>query len=199
MASIASQLKSGGELVYVPVIPESYCEVQECFPNVEKKVRRDGGEMVVGWQFWKETFITEGEFHAVWRSDDGKLRDVTPKPFPLARILFLQDDTRQYNGERVDNIRVNTTGKRLGDDLIRAFQAKSRIENRGEYASLRCPDYEPWEKELLAELVNISAGIMAMLLQNRGRGGPCFCRSGVRYKDCHGKDLGLIAKRVRRM
>ena len=63
--------------------------------NPIEKVKRDGGEMVFGWliAIYKNHWI-EGIFHAVWRSPEGKLIDVTAPQSPRLdkdRTLFLEE------------------------------------------------------------------------------------------------------------
>jgi hypothetical protein len=41
----------------------------------------------------------------VWRQPNGELLDITPKVFPMPRILFLPDPVRTYKGRQVNNIR----------------------------------------------------------------------------------------------
>ncbi|EHR6439713.1 hypothetical protein HYO29_04070 [Vibrio parahaemolyticus] len=68
-----------------------------CYWNVDELVRNYGGEAVYGWQFfiWPKRYI-EAMHHAVWRTPDGKLFDVTEK-YPTDTIkdhsIFLEDDS----------------------------------------------------------------------------------------------------------
>ena len=71
----------GAEPVYLDVQPEADAIVHECFPNVQAKVARDGGQMRCGWQLWEWPHVlVEAEFHAVWVSPAGELVDISPKP-----------------------------------------------------------------------------------------------------------------------
>jgi hypothetical protein len=76
--------------VYVDVVPDDGANINECFPNVSKKVKTVGGSRIIGWQIYKTDILIEAEFHAVWQSDDNKLFDITPKNIPCSKILFLQ-------------------------------------------------------------------------------------------------------------
>ena len=116
--------------IYLDVEPESYSRVGECLPAVEEKIRRDGGTRVLGWQIWKTAILAEAEFHAVWKSPEEKLMDITPKPIPVPRILFLPDPRAKYVGAQVDNVRINIPGNRLVDDLIAIAQARFRLLNK---------------------------------------------------------------------
>ncbi|MDC6663029.1 hypothetical protein N4Q66_26275, partial [Leclercia adecarboxylata] len=43
----------GAEPIYLPVRPEADAIVHGCFPNVQAKIARDGGQMLCGWQLWE--------------------------------------------------------------------------------------------------------------------------------------------------
>ena len=56
----------GAEPVYLPVQPEADAIVHECFPNVQAKVARDGGQMLCGWQLWEWPHVlVEAEFQGI--------------------------------------------------------------------------------------------------------------------------------------
>ncbi|MGB2862426.1 MAG: hypothetical protein WBC05_03795 [Sedimentisphaerales bacterium] len=100
------QLDPSQETSFVPVRPEPYARLTDCFFNVPEKTKRDGGRMQLGWIIWEmEHVLVEAEFHAVWVSHDGVFVDVTPKQDGEISILFHPDTTRSYNREPVDNIR----------------------------------------------------------------------------------------------
>jgi hypothetical protein len=88
------------------------------------------GDIIYGWQIWKGELRCEAEFHAVWRTISGDLIDITPKGFPIERILFVQDDRVQYKGAQVDNIRINCTSNVLVNDFIDVRKALFRIMNK---------------------------------------------------------------------
>jgi len=92
--------------VYVPLRPLDGVAANSCFEIVPDYVAKHGGERVIGWSIWEwpRVFI-EAEFHAVWRQPNGTLLDITPKVFPMPRILFLPDPVRTYKGRQVNNIR----------------------------------------------------------------------------------------------
>ena len=131
---LISNINPGSTPVYLIVEPESFSQVKECFPTVEEKIKRDGGSSVIGWQIWKTDFLVEAEFHAVWKSPQGELKDITPKQVPVSTILFLPDSKMSYTGEQVDNKRINISGNELVDDLIEIMEAIFKINNKGERA-----------------------------------------------------------------
>jgi hypothetical protein len=103
---LCQSINPKAEPYYVDVSPDlAAAAADNCFPNVAAKVARDGGEMVSGWIIteWPRVMV-EAQFHANWKSPDGKIIDITPKPFP--RILFLPDESRRFEDKRIDNIRL---------------------------------------------------------------------------------------------
>lgn len=92
---------------------------RDCFLTVEKQVALLGGECVIGWAIWETPGVfMEAEFHAVWRTPEGELVDITPRPIPLPHIVFARDCHRKYNGLQVDNIRKPLVGD---VDLLHLF------------------------------------------------------------------------------
>ncbi|WP_146198754.1 hypothetical protein [Pararcticibacter amylolyticus] len=72
----------------IAVVPEGGTTRNECFDNVAAKIFRDGGKMIVRWQLWQHPFMLEAEYHAVWRSPDGSIVDITPKNILRCHYLF---------------------------------------------------------------------------------------------------------------
>jgi len=181
--------------IYVVVKPEGNAIVNECFPNVESKIKVDGGSQVNGWQIWKTDNLIEAEFHAVWESDAKKLLDITPKPAPFAQILFIRDDEHSYNGSQVDNIRLNISGNSLVDDLITVNESLFIIENKGS----RAFEYElklgGEERKIWEMLQEMKGGLSLMLAKGETKHQVCFC-GGSKYKKCHGKLLPSIKNRL---
>ena len=125
--------------------PEAGFAPLECFENSRRKAEVAGGSVVHGWTIWEyPRVLIEGEFHAVWRSPDGLLVDVTPRPDGEERILFLPDPSRRFEGLRVDNIRVSLSSDPAVLKLIAANEELFRIRTRGSRAFTRIepPDYE---------------------------------------------------------
>lgn len=182
--------------VYLDVTPESYSQVVECFPAIEEKIRRDGGSQELGWQIWKTEILVEAEFHAVWKSHDGELRDITPKQISIPRILFLPDPRAKYIGAQVDNIRLNITQNRLVDDFIKISKAIFRIENK----ESRAFEYElrlsGQEAQIYKVLKQMKEDLYFMIMQGSNRNSPCFCQSEKKYKHCHGNKLDEALNRI---
>ncbi|MCM3240706.1 hypothetical protein M3589_23915 [Heyndrickxia oleronia] len=188
---LLDRIKSKYKAIYLPVRVESFALINECFPNVEKKIAKDGGNIVYGWQIWKGNLICEAEFHAVWRSNEGNLIDITPKVSKVEQILFIQDDNVIYNGSQVDNIRINCTKNVLVNDIIDIHESLFKIRNRGE----RKFSYEiklgRMEAQVYKELEEININLQKYIYQGGEINTPCFCENGDKYNysECHKKRL----------
>lgn len=185
---LAEKVAFGNQAVYLTVQPEADAIVNECFPNVEAKVVRSGGRMLCGWQLWEWPHVlVEAEFHAVWVSPEGEMVDITPKPQGEARILFVPDQRRRYDGFVVDNVRMPLRDDQLIRDFIQVSEAKTKVMNRGEratqygYVSVPAHEIEP----LLAAQGFLGQSLMTGLRDHD----PCLCGSGSKYKRCHGRML----------
>lgn len=85
----------GGEVpVYVPVVDDPHGLFGWCSDGVTEKIKADGGNIVFGWTIWEwPNVLWTAEFHAVWRSPEGELIDITPKPKRESHILFVADQS----------------------------------------------------------------------------------------------------------
>lgn len=91
---------------YVECTPVQGAPYDECFHLIDDCVSNCGGTSVIGWAIWERPKVyIEAEFHAVWRSPDGKHIDFAPRRLPVPRILFLPDPRRKYSGTQVNNVR----------------------------------------------------------------------------------------------
>jgi hypothetical protein len=191
-------INSADPASYVKVEPEAYAIVSNCFPTVELKIQKDGGKIIFGWQIWQSENFVEAEFHGIWESEDGIRVDITPKSIAgIDKILFVPDGTMIYEGKQTNNIRINTTNNALVDDFIKLWNAKFEIENKGDRASEH--DFKKLglsyaEVTLYNKIVDTANGINIMLDKNNNRESKCFCGSGVKYKQCHGKVLLELRK-----
>ena len=176
--------------IYLKVTPEPYAKIVECFPAVDEKIKNDGGQKVLGWQIWKTEHILEAEFHAVWESKNGELKDITPKQIDISNILFLPDKTLKYDGRQKDNIRLNISNNPLVDDYIKICEIEFKFLNKGnrafEYGEIKLSGKENQFYKLLQETKSI---IFIMLQTNYTRNSYCLCGSQKKYKHCHGHKL----------
>lgn len=192
---LVERIRPGTTPVYLAVESESFATQLECFPAVAEKVRRDGGNCQLGWQIWQGRLLVEGEFHAVWRSPQDELHDITPKPRHVTRILFLPDTAARYDGRQVDNVRLNLSRNALMDDFILAREALFRICNKGERAYLS--EFEPTinERHDMAVLDGLLIMTEYMATAGMSKVSPCPCKRGAAYALCHAEDLATLVKR----
>ena len=133
---LAQRLSPGTPIETVPVEPQPWASLNDCFPNVDRMVDEYGGSREYGWQLW-EVFpgvLLEAELHAVWVDDRGQRHDITPKQVPLPFIVFVPDPDFVYDGRQVDNVRVALTKDPLAKALIAAYRERFAALNEGELA-----------------------------------------------------------------
>ena len=118
---------------YINCSPLQDALENDCFPLIENYVARHGGTSVFGWAIWErpKVFI-EAEFHAVWCAPDGSYLDLSPRPLPIPRILFLPNHNRKYNGAQVNNIRKALTKDKDVQRFLSLSDHWFRLINKGE-------------------------------------------------------------------
>ncbi|WP_312432788.1 SEC-C metal-binding domain-containing protein [Lacrimispora sp.] len=171
--------------IFVAVIPDEIAKINECFHNVDNVIRRRGGYRINGWAIWQwDNKLVEAEAHAVWKSLDGVLLDVTPHRNGEKNILFLQDNNMIYNEENIDNIRMALTESPL---------VKEYISLSEEYIFLLSP-YKPHEEipysalpKRFTEVCRRRQEISGIFHKVVERNDKCSCGSGIKYKKCCGK------------
>lgn len=203
LEKLLSQVGSEFEPERVPVCAEAYATLLNCFPNVDEKVKRDGGQPHYGWLIHKTKLLYEAERHAVWEDEDEELVDVTPYEPGVDEILFVSDNTRGYAGKPVDNIRVNRTKNPLVDDFILLAETESR--------ALACSTQLNGNEHTIPEPAFIVADGYRKMKDEvlefiRAGGQPhsaCFCGLPKTYKSCHGsqmrEDINLVMSKFQRL
>lgn len=189
---LLKKINSRHNPIFIPVVTEPYAVVSECFPNVERKIKRDGGNIIYGWQVWSTNLICEAEFHAVWKSDSGELVDITPKYPPVDTILFVQDDSIVYKGAQIDNIRINNTDNSLVNDFIDIQKALFKIRNKGSRAFSNEYKLSRNEALIYSNLESFSIDLCSYIYSRGGNNTHCFCGSGETYGNCHRKKLDSL-------
>lgn len=172
---------------FIPLIPEPYAKKEQCFVNVEKKVKLDGGSSHYGWAIFQADIFCEGERHAVWKSPEGNLVDITPREPSMDQILFITDNNLVYRGQLIDNVRINTTSNGLVDDYILLLES---IEKLFTYGTRKNEDEINLPQEvLLFQHILSEASIALMEYMSLGGSTETFCLCGeeLRYKECHGR------------
>lgn len=181
---------------YLAVEAAPYAIRNECIAAVAEKMRRDGGGRVMGWQIWQGEIVIEGEMHAVWCAPDATLHDVTPKPDGIDQILFLPDPRLIYEGQQIDNVRLNISGNPVGDDFIRATEGLFRLMNKDERAAQETVSLSPDDLFLMQFLVNMQQGTQQMVQQELRPPVPCLCGSGETYEACHRQQLNSALEAI---
>ena len=168
------------EPFYIDVTPIPGAEPLDCFETVKRKIMRDGGIIQYGWQIWEwPAIMIEAEFHAIWVSPDNRYVDVTPKQINVTNVLFLPDPVRTYTGQRVDNIRMALADDPLIHEFIKLSNRISELDN----------EEEPTNQAESFKLAKRAVEIMQILARRKiGRNDPCPCGSGLKYKNCCGRD-----------
>ena len=174
------------EPVFVPVASRTGRKLGDCFADVARKISRDGGSIQHGWTVWESPgTLIEGEFHAVWRSPDGSLLDVTPKADGERRILFIPDPTRVFQNESVDNIRLALT-----DDpaIHRMIGMNEEMNNLRRKYNVGTGESKIPMREILAIQRKYAEPSQSPFhsVPNVGRNDRCPCGSGKKFKRCHG-------------
>ena len=174
------------EPVFVSVSDTDGFAINECFPNVRHKIARDGGFIQYGWMVWEwPNKLIEGEFHAVWVAPDGGFRDITPKPDGEKRILFIPDPERVYQNIPIGTVRLPLTDAPEIHQMILLAEDKERLRLKYNDGSgqPKIPAHE------LLALERRHFGLPQAPVQlppKTGRNQPCPCRSGKKFKNCHG-------------
>jgi len=196
--NLFDKINATHEPMFINVVLEEHAKSLDCVSNVKKKVEKDGGKSILGWQIWQGNFIDEGEFHAVWEDLEENLIDITPKEkngeiiyFP--RILFVEDENLVYEGKQVNNVRINKSGNLLTDDFILVCETIFKFENKGQRATVYGKELEKKlnSKEIQNRdyMYRLKHNINTMLLNGLNKDSLCFCDSRKKYKNCHGYDL----------
>lgn len=176
----------------VPILPQDRCEPLECFNNVRRQVSRDGGRIQLGWAIWEWPRVyIEAEHHVVYDPGDGQpWVDVTPSVDGETVRLFLPDDRATYDfeneGVRRDNIRHALNGdpniRQLFSVSERLNEIMNSIPGVGE---VKVPVSVARNIAALEE-AKIQL-IFQIGMKHTGRNETCFCRSGLKFKKCHGQ------------
>lgn len=181
--------------VVVPIHPQEGCEALDCFNNVRRLTQQGGGRIQYGWAVWEwpRVFI-EAEHHAVFDIGDGSpWVDVTPANDGETTRFFLPDDGATYDFENEGIRRDNVRQALSNDPNIRAFfeaaEAISKIMNSiPGVGEVKIPVAVAREIQRL-EMTKVRL-MFQIGMKHTGRNDLCFCRSGLKFKKCHGSPSG---------
>lgn len=190
---LVSKLGRTDGLGFLVCQPDPEAMINECFPSVDKKILKSGGRRILGWQIWETPIILQAEFHAVWESPDGCLIDITPKPIPLSRILFVIDNGAKYEGKQVNSIRHNITSNKLVDGFIKVCDAVFSIENAGDRTFRHNISLQDEDARAYKLLTNARGLLEAMAFNGETRESLCPCGCGNPFKDCFGGKINDVA------
>lgn len=187
------------EPVYLTIEAEANSSYNDCVGIVERKVKTSGGRAILGWQIWRLPFLIEAEFHCVWQTPRGELKDITPKQSNDIRILFVEDEDLKYEGRQINTVRVNLTYNKLVDDFIAISNAIFFVTNKGSLAYQHgLITLQGEEADMYSYLKRLERITLDMLWKNLTRDSLCGCHSEKGFQDCHGKNLypTLLAMQV---
>ncbi|MCX0330215.1 SEC-C domain-containing protein [Acinetobacter radioresistens] len=176
--------------IYVKSIPNQMDIENECFLLVDENISNHGGERILGWAIWElPGLFIEAEFHAVWKTPEGELIDLNPRPLKTEKILFLPDYEIVYEGYRKNNIRLALSNNPTVNDFLKAHDKIFEFMNKGkrkeQYGEIKLKGNELIEYELLMrEMMNIQLK-MDTVYKPLGIYDPCVCGSGKKAKWCH--------------
>lgn len=193
LIKLTKLINSDVKPIEVVINPEKYSIVNECFPNVKEKIKRDGGQEIIGWQIWKTNILIKAEFHAIWKSQNGDFVDITPKQIPISSILFIPDPQRKYEGCQVDNIRLNIIDNPIVDDFIKISNIEFDFLNKGDrkfqHGSIILSGKEKREYIFIKHWKDI---LELMASHGCNKESACFCGSRKTFGDCCYKIIRLF-------
>lgn len=83
-------ISPGEEPVFLSPNPQPWSRDRFCNRNIERMISLHAGEGVLGFRIWYvEALYIEAERHAVWKTPEGTLVDISFYPDGEDRILFL--------------------------------------------------------------------------------------------------------------
>jgi hypothetical protein len=198
LAWLLTELRTGTKPVYVPVRPVETGRINECLPTVDAYVAQHGGTRLLGWSLWEfPGLFVEAEFHAVWKSHEGDLVDVTPKRRATKAVLFLPAPEMTYSGSQVNNVRRPISLDPLVVEYLATFDDEFDLINRGERAKqhgeislggAEAQEYGEIERRRAATYFHVRDLASAI-----GPYTPCPCNSGKKVRWCHGVKSILCA------
>lgn len=186
---LLAKIGSEYEPEQVCVIIEPYAKIHNCYPNVDEKVKRDGGNVHYGWAIYQSDILCEAERHAVWENEDGDLIDITPREIDFKQIMFVSANDFVYTGQLVDNIRINITDNPLVDDFIMVCENLEKLYSYGERINDEQLIMPPPVAKIINEYENLKAAYLTYIRSGGRPNSKCLCGGPKNYKNCHGQTL----------
>ncbi len=195
---LIEKIGSNHQELIVSVKVEEYAKPGNCFLNVQQKVKNDGGTIVYGWSVLNGDFLMEAERHAVWKSPNDELVDITPSTQNLDFTFFIPQELN-YTGQFTDNVRINKTKNEVVDHWIIISSLRSKIFN----TAFRKDDYieiPKYMETLYYRYENLNNYYYSFLVYGGSMSQNCFCNSKKPYSRCHSmtiqKDCERDSKRI---
>lgn len=177
----------------VPVQLESFSIAKQCYSNVEKKIKHDGGKIHYGWSVhFTDGIIVEAERHAVWENEEEDLICVTPHPSGFDEVIFLSDNTIVDPKLQIDNVRMNITNNPLVNDWIYLsdiigvlfYKYTDRLDD--ERVNVETPVLT-----VINQIEEWRGLVMGLIKLGKKERSNCFCEKGAyenrKYLGCHSK------------
>jgi hypothetical protein len=109
----------------------------DCFMLVDQHIQEHGGSKVIGWAVWEwPKVMIEAEFHCAWKSPDGELIDISPRPKHFEETIFVTDNTKLYRGRQVNNIRRSLNSSLTTTKYIETANNIFKEMNKGKLAEV---------------------------------------------------------------
>lgn len=90
------------QLLAVPVKLQPEFQIGQCWFNCIEHWLIYGGQVVYGWLFWEVNQVYYvAQHHAVWRSPQGGLTDLTPNAIGATEVYFMPDDRAPFDVENL--------------------------------------------------------------------------------------------------
>jgi hypothetical protein len=124
----AARKVSSDSPFFINITPAPYAQCGDCHGNVAKAIKRHGGSVVDGWAIWMAPKMwIELEFHSVWLTSTGKLKDITPDPDGEQRRLFVRDPSTQFKGYCVPKVYHCISDEPHIDRAVHLFSEANQI------------------------------------------------------------------------
>jgi hypothetical protein len=193
---LLEKMNIDAESVFVHVKPKKWASENDCFPNVSKMVNENGGDMILGWALYESDILVEAMYHAVYRTQNNELIDITPNICSFPRILLVKDKNSPYTGATRDNFRVNPSGNPLADDFIHIYEAEHKIKNYKERAYTTKIKLTKFEFAMIQYIESIKVPLELFILRKSTPNSICFCGSNKKYYECHMKEISDLVREV---
>lgn len=186
---LLEKINSEFEPEQVPVIIEKYSKTLNCFKNVDRKVQLDGGKTHYGWAIYQTNLLCEAERHAVWENESEELIDITPREVDFDQIMFISDNDFEYEGQIIDNYRVNITKNKVVDHFIKVCEILNKFYSLGKRKNDWELEVEPHIGKIIYEYEELKSRLESYINNGGNLKTKCVCGGNKNYKNCHGKTL----------